>query len=127
MSILIVILVYQSGLPLTRVKTIMQTSDGVEQVNREAIVLVAQAAKLLVSTLTLEGYMVSNMAKKLQYEHLVEVIHKNERFEFLESIIPRKIKVKDFLAKLAAKKKAEEEEDDEDEESTSGSDSDASS
>lgn len=66
------------------------------------------------------------------YEHLVTTVHNNTRYEFLEMMIPRKMKVsecKSIIAKKIKQKESgnssESSSSDESEESSSSSDSDS--
>lgn len=50
-----------------------------------------------------EGYKDTNNGKKIEYKNVANIIHKNERYEFLREIVPRKITVRQYREMMAKK------------------------
>jgi len=118
-----------SKLPTSKVNTIMKSSSDVENVSRESSVIMAKAAEMFIRALTQEGYIETNNGKKLDYKHLANVVHTDEKYNFLRDILPKKITVLEFKKimekKLAAERgsdgEASSSSDDETSSSSSGS------
>ncbi|XP_030763140.1 nuclear transcription factor Y subunit C-6 [Sitophilus oryzae] len=94
-------------LPVGRVNTIMKSSSDVEIVSKESSVIMSKAAELFIRSLTQEGYSETNQGRKLDYKHLSNVVHSDEKYNFLRDILPKKITVLEFK-KIMAKKEAAE-------------------
>lgn len=90
-------------LPVSRINTIMKSSSDVDTVGKMSSFLMCKATELFIRNLALEGYKISNNAKKLDYKHLAEVVHHNEKYNFLRDIMPKKITVLEYK-KIMAKK-----------------------
>ncbi|KAK9731825.1 Histone-like transcription factor (CBF/NF-Y) and archaeal histone [Popillia japonica] len=88
-------------LPQSRVRTIMKTADGADNIGKEAVFLSTRATEMFIKLLVKEGYRNTNCAKKLTYNNLVNVIHNTSRFEFLEIVIPKKITVRQYKELIA--------------------------
>ncbi|XP_060523191.1 chromatin accessibility complex protein 1 [Cylas formicarius] len=121
-------------LPISRISTIMKSSSDVETVSRESSVLMSKATELFIKNLTQEGYNRTNKGKKLDYKHLAQVVHNDEKYNFLRDILPKKITVLEYKKILAsrdaperAEREAEELSSTEDDEEASTSDTSASS
>lgn len=91
-------------LPVSRIYTIMKSSSDVDMVGKMSSLLMCKATELFIRNLAVEGYKVSNNAKKLDYKHLAEVVHSYEKYNFLKEIMPKKITVLEYK-KIIAKKR----------------------
>lgn len=83
-------------LPVSRINTIMKSSSDVDTVGKISSLLMCKATELFIRNLALEGYKISNHAKKLDYKHLAEVVHNSEKYNFLRDIMPKKITVLEY-------------------------------
>ncbi|KAJ8923151.1 hypothetical protein NQ315_001705 [Exocentrus adspersus] len=97
----------RTHLPASRISTIMKSSSDVETVSRESTLLMCKAAEFFIKYLATESYNTTNNGKKLDYKNIAEVVHKDDRYEFLRDIMPKKITVREFK-RIMAKKLAEE-------------------
>lgn len=116
----------------------MKSSSDVEMVDKESILLMCKAAELFIKNLATESYKTTDNAKKLDYKNLAQIVHLDDKYEFLRDIMPKKITVSEFK-RIMAKKQAEEggkrdanmssssEDDDSSSSSSSGDDDDSSS
>ncbi|XP_025091181.1 chromatin accessibility complex protein 1-like [Pomacea canaliculata] len=96
-----------SLLPLSRVKTIMKSSPDVSSISQEALFTTGKATELFIQALARFSLEQSKDTSNLQYCDLAEVVNSEVTLQFLQDIIPRKIKAKEYLKLL---KKEEEEE-----------------
>ncbi|XP_044253196.1 chromatin accessibility complex protein 1 [Tribolium madens] len=78
------------ALPIVRINTIMKSSSDAENISRESSLMMAKAAELFIKMLAQEGFKLST-GKKLDYKHLAEVVNRDEKYEFLQDIMPKKI------------------------------------
>ncbi|KAG5889300.1 hypothetical protein JTB14_031947 [Gonioctena quinquepunctata] len=99
----------------------MKSSSDVDTVDRDSSMLMCKATELFIRTLALEAYNSANKAKKLDYKHLAEVVHTEERYNFLRDIMPKKITVLEYK-KIMARKQGLNNEDKKDDSSSSSSD-----
>lgn len=90
-------------LPVSRIYTIMKSSSDVEMVTKESSHLMCKATELFIKALTKEGFKNSNNAKKLDYKHFADIVHSQEKYNFLRDIMPKKITVLEYK-KIMAKK-----------------------
>lgn len=104
----------------------MKSSSDVEMVDKESILLMCKAAELFIKNLATESYQTTDNAKKLDYKNLAQIVHSDDKYEFLRDIMPKKITVLEFK-RLMAKKQAEEGGKKDDEMSSSSEDDDSSS
>ncbi|EFA08183.2 chromatin accessibility complex 16kD protein [Tribolium castaneum] len=79
------------ALPIVRINTIMKSSSEAENISRESSLMMTKAAELFIKMLAQEGYKLSATGKKLDYKHLSEVVNRDEKYEFLQDIMPKKI------------------------------------
>ncbi|CAH1115986.1 unnamed protein product [Phaedon cochleariae] len=93
----------KAHLPVSRINTIMKSSSDVDTVDKESSMLMCKATELFIRTLALEAYRDANNAKKLDYKHLAEVVHTEERYNFLRDIMPKKITVAEYKRLMAKK------------------------
>lgn len=112
-------------LPISKVNTIMKSSSDVENVSKESSIIMSKAAEMFIRTLAQEGYSETNGGKKLDYKHLTNVVHSDEKYNFLRDILPKKITVLEYKKMMERKKAAENRSDGE--ESSSDDDSSSSS
>lgn len=113
-------------IPVARVNTIMKSSSDVENVSKESSIIMSKAAEIFIKALSQEGYNETNNGKKLDYRHLSNVVHSDEKYNFLRDILPKKITVLQFK-QLMAKKEANENKISDEEESSSSDDESSSS
>lgn len=109
-------------LPVSRINTIMKSSSDVDTVGKISSLLMCKATEMFIKNLALEAYKISNNAKKLDYKHLAEVVHKKEKYNFLRDIMPKKITVLEYK-KLIAKKQGFNNDEDNSKDSSSDSSS----
>ncbi|XP_067124961.1 chromatin accessibility complex protein 1 [Centruroides vittatus] len=96
-----------SRFPLSRIKTIMKSSPDVLLLSQDSVFLIAKAAEMFVEYLAKESFKLSKDRVTIGYKDLAEVVNSKEYLEFLQDIIPRKMKAKDYWDIL---KRVEEEE-----------------
>ncbi|RZC33448.1 CBFD NFYB HMF domain containing protein [Asbolus verrucosus] len=90
------------ALPLSRINTIMRSSSDAEHIGKVSSHMMTKAAELFIKTLTKEGYRLTKNGKKLDYKHVAEVVNRDDRYEFLKDIMPKKITVAEYK-KIVAK------------------------
>ncbi|CAH1100798.1 unnamed protein product [Psylliodes chrysocephalus] len=112
----------KAHLPVSRINTIMKSSSDVDTVNKASSLLMCKATELFIRILALEAYKNANHAKKLDYKHLAEVVHNEEKYNFLRDIMPKKITVAEYKKIMARKQGLENDEKKDDESSSSSSD-----
>lgn len=110
-------------LPLARIRTIMKSAPDADLISQEALVLVCRAAEMFIQQMTKESHMKSQKQNHLEYKDLAAVVAADEKLEFLASIIPKKITVKEYKKRLAEESSSDDAsyEDSEASESESGS------
>ncbi|XP_050407692.1 chromatin accessibility complex protein 1 [Patella vulgata] len=100
-------------LPLSRVKTIMKSSPDVSSISQEALHTTGKATELFIQALAKVSLEKSKSDQtELSYNDLAEIVNSEETLQFLQDIIPRKIKMSEYYDLI----KEEEEEDEEKEE-----------
>jgi len=93
-------------LPVSRVKTIMKSSPDVSTISNESLFLIVKATELFVEELSRKTLQQSGNKNCVDYNFLAEIIDRQETLQFLQDIIPTKIKYKDYL-KLVESNKVE--------------------
>ncbi|XP_013776826.1 chromatin accessibility complex protein 1-like [Limulus polyphemus] len=93
--------------PLTRIKMIMRSSPDVLNISPDSVTLISKAAELLVEHLAKLAHHQSKDKTKVDYEDVAEVVASHESLDFLQDIVPQKIKASEYLNIL---KQVEEEE-----------------
>lgn len=88
-------------LPLARIRTIMKSAPDADMISQEALVLVCRAAEMFIQQMTKESQKKSQKQNLLEYKDLAAVVAGDEKLEFLASIIPKKITVKEYKKRLA--------------------------
>ncbi|KAK3088823.1 hypothetical protein FSP39_024203 [Pinctada imbricata] len=97
----------QSVLPLSRIRTIMKSSPDTSSISNEALFLTGKATELFVQNLARVSMESSTDKVNVGYTDLANVVNSDENLQFLQDIIPKKIKAREYLESL---KKSEEEE-----------------
>ncbi|CAG9838635.1 unnamed protein product [Diabrotica balteata] len=95
----------RAHLPVSRINTIMKSSSDVDNVDKQSSLLMCKATEMFIGMLALEGYKKANQAKKLDYKHIAEIVHAEEKYNFLRDIMPKKISVLEYK-NIMAKKQA---------------------
>ncbi|KAK7091836.1 hypothetical protein V1264_009469 [Littorina saxatilis] len=85
-----------STLPLSRVKTIMKSSPDVSSISQEALFTTGKATELFIQALAKFSLEQSSDSSSLEYKDLAEIVNTESTLQFLQDIIPRKIKVRDY-------------------------------
>jgi len=84
-------------LPMSRIKTIMKSSPEVSTISNESLFLVVKATELFVEELSKKTLKQSGSKQSVDYNFLADIIDQQETLQFLQDIIPKKIKYKDYL------------------------------
>lgn len=84
-------------LPMSRVKTIMKSSPDVSNISQESLFLIAKATELFVDHLTHKALEKSVTKNKVEYRALADFVNGEDTMQFLQDIIPHKIKYGDYL------------------------------
>ncbi|TRY71693.1 hypothetical protein TCAL_01010 [Tigriopus californicus] len=85
------------SLPMTRVKTIMKSSPDVETVSQESLFLITKATELFIMYLTKLAQRNGDNDQSVTYRDLAAVVQRKDSMEFLHDIVPKKIKVSEYL------------------------------
>ncbi|KAK2181828.1 hypothetical protein NP493_380g02058 [Ridgeia piscesae] len=85
-------------LPISRIKTIMKSSPEVSNIGQESLFLITKSTELFVQELS--RMMMTNAAdgNNLSYNDLSQIVDEQETLQFLQDIIPKKVKVRDYYA-----------------------------
>ncbi|KAM7308278.1 chromatin accessibility complex protein 1 isoform X1 [Ixodes scapularis] len=97
------------GFPVSRIRTIMKSSPEVSCLGQDSVHITTKASEQFVALLVREAFKHSKDKKTVQYSDLAAVVDSQDRLDFLNDIIPRKVKFKDFL-KYLKETEAEEQE-----------------
>lgn len=90
------------NLPLARIKTIMKSSPDADSIAQDALVLVCKAAEMFIQELSREATKKSKKKTSLEYRDLAAVVEADDsKLEFLSSIIPKKITVREYKEIIA--------------------------
>jgi len=84
-------------LPLARVKTIMKSSPDVENIAQEGLFLVTKATEVFIMYLTKLSQRHGN-DQELTYSDLATTVSRKDCMEFLQDIVPKKIKYSEYLS-----------------------------
>ncbi|KAJ8957417.1 hypothetical protein NQ318_004897 [Aromia moschata] len=93
----------RTQLPVSRINTIMKSSSDVEMVSKESSLLMGKATELFIKNLATEAYKTTHNGRKLDYKNLAEIVHSEDKYEFLREIMPKKITVLEFKKIMARK------------------------
>ncbi|ESP03398.1 hypothetical protein LOTGIDRAFT_237706 [Lottia gigantea] len=86
---------HQFSLPLSRVKTIMKSSPDVTIISQEALQMTGKATELFIQALA-KVSLERNKDSEITYNDLAEIVNNDETLQFLQDIIPKKIKVSEY-------------------------------
>ena len=89
----------------------MKSSPDVANISQESVFLITKATEHFVEHIARTTVETTQEDKAVTYNMLADIVDEDETLQFLQDIIPRKIKVKDF-EKLMQKRKQSDEEDD---------------
>jgi len=98
-------------LPVSRIKTIMKSSPELGNVSPESYFLITRATELFVKYLAKQAYETAGQAKTVEYKALSKLVSTDESLDFLEEIVPFKIKMSQYWAKYGHPVEKEEKED----------------
>lgn len=84
-------------LPLSRVRTIMKSSPDVNNINQEALFLAAKATEMFIQSLAQVSLEQSEDKGLLKYNDLAEIVDGIDTLQFLQDIIPKKIKASEYF------------------------------
>jgi len=88
-------------LPISRIKTIMKSSPELGNVSPESYFLITQATELFVKYLAKQAYKTcKDNASTVEYKSLAKLVSKDECLDFLEEIVPFKIKMAEYWKKF---------------------------
>jgi len=87
-------------LPISRIKTIMKSSPDVSTISNDSLFLIAKATELFVEYLAKMSLKKSDKAQTVDYNNLAVIVDEQETLQFLQDIIPQKIKYKEYLLML---------------------------
>ncbi|XP_062600995.1 chromatin accessibility complex protein 1-like [Saccostrea cucullata] len=90
----------QCLLPMSRIRTIMKSSPDVGSISHEALFLTGKATEMFVKNLTNVSRGKSQDKMNVSYKDLAEVVNSDDVLQFLQDIIPRKIKAREYLEQL---------------------------
>merc|ERR1712018_764724 len=93
-----------ANLPLARVKTIMKSSPEVETVTQESLFLITRATELFIMYLSKLGQRNGEDHDSVSYSDLASVVLRKDSMDFLQDIVPKKIKYKDYLKMIEEEK-----------------------
>ncbi|XP_070391560.1 chromatin accessibility complex protein 1 [Dermacentor albipictus] len=88
---------HRTGFPVSRVRMIMRSSPEVSCIGQDAVQITTKAAEKFVVFLAREALKHSKDHRTIEYSDLAAVIDAQERLDFLNDIVPQKIKYKDYL------------------------------
>ena len=86
-------------LPVSRIKTIMKSSPELGNVSPESYFLITRATELFVKYLAKQAYETADKSKTVEYKALSKLVSTDECLDFLEEIVPFKIKMSDYWKK----------------------------
>lgn len=101
----------KQGFPASRIRMIMRSSPEVSCIGQDAVQITTKAAEQFVAFLAREAFKHSKDHKTVEYSDIATVVDTQDRLDFLNDIIPQKIKYKDYL-KLLKEVEAKEQEKD---------------
>ncbi|XP_052252040.1 chromatin accessibility complex protein 1-like [Dreissena polymorpha] len=84
-------------LPLSRVRTIMKSSPDVSSINQEALFLAAKATEMFIQSMAQVSLEQSTDRNQLRYNDLADIVDSIDTLQFLQDIIPKKIKASEYF------------------------------
>nr|ACO10945.1 Chromatin accessibility complex protein 1 [Caligus rogercresseyi] len=100
------------SLPMTRVRTIMKSSPDIDNISQESLYLITKATEYFIIYLTKLSQKNGGKENSLDYEDLSQVVQRKAALEFLQDIIPKKIKFSEYLELLKKEPPVQEGDDD---------------
>ncbi|XP_035912212.1 chromatin accessibility complex protein 1 [Anopheles stephensi] len=100
-------------LPMSRIRTVMKTSPDMGNINPEALFLMCRAAEMFIEHMAKGAHRPGK--KSLEYKDLAQYVENDDKLEFLQQILPKKITVKEYKAMMAKKPGTDEDTDSEEE------------
>jgi chromatin accessibility complex protein 1 len=85
-------------LPTSRIRTIMKSSPEVNTIGAESLFLITKATELFVQELARMSLEKSANRSFVDYNDLANIVDHQETLQFLQDIIPKKIKYSEYLA-----------------------------
>ncbi|XP_013788612.1 chromatin accessibility complex protein 1-like [Limulus polyphemus] len=95
--------------PTSRIRMIMRSSPDVTSISPDSVTLISKAAELFVTYLAQQAHHRNEDKTEIDYDDLAEIVNTQDHLEFLLDIIPRKIKIAEYLEILKKVEKEEEE------------------
>ncbi|XP_057309235.1 chromatin accessibility complex protein 1-like [Hydractinia symbiolongicarpus] len=95
-------------LPMARVKTIMRSSPDLGNVSQEGYYMITKATELFVQYLAQKAYAGAQKENFVDYNSLSKLVQTDESLEFLEEIVPPKIKAWEYWKKIGYSPEKEE-------------------
>ncbi|XP_074656804.1 chromatin accessibility complex protein 1-like [Tubulanus polymorphus] len=84
-------------LPISRIRTIMKSSPDVTTISNDSLFLVTRAAELFIEDLAVSCMEEGDDPNNVVYNTLAKFVAEDENLQFLQDIIPQKIKAKDYI------------------------------
>ncbi|XP_071490455.1 chromatin accessibility complex protein 1-like [Diadema antillarum] len=100
-------------LPAVRIRTIMKSSPEISAISQESLYLITRATELFVGCLAQESLKRSGTPKSLAYSDLANVVNNQEEFQFLADVVPKKIRVSEYLEMIKLQEQQQQAEGDE--------------
>ncbi|CAB4068051.1 CHRAC1 [Lepeophtheirus salmonis] len=85
------------SLPMSRVRTIMKSSPDIDNISQESLYLITKATEYFIIYLTKLSQKNGGNLGNVDYDDLSEVVERKNALEFLQDIIPKKIKYSEYL------------------------------
>ncbi|XP_050075608.1 chromatin accessibility complex protein 1 [Anopheles maculipalpis] len=105
-------------LPMSRIRTVMKTSPDMGNINPEALFLMCRAAEMFIEHMAKGAHRPGK--KSLEYKDLAQYVENDDKLEFLQQILPKKITVKQYKTMMAKEPATDEDTDSEEEEEEEG-------
>nr|ACO15209.1 Chromatin accessibility complex protein 1 [Caligus clemensi] len=100
------------NLPMSRVRTIMKSSPDIDNISQESLYLITKATEYFIIYLTKLSQKNGANDGKVDYDDLSQVVERKNALEFLQDIIPKKMKYSEYLKSLRDHAEEEIDEDD---------------
>jgi len=78
----------------------MNSSPDVSAISNDSLFLIAKATELFVQYLATMSFSKADDQQMVDYKNLSKIVDEQETLQFLQDIIPQKIKYKEFLTML---------------------------
>ncbi|CAG0894573.1 unnamed protein product [Cyprideis torosa] len=94
------------SLPLSRVRIVMKSCPEVDSLGADSIPVIARATELFVQILAKEVYDKSGQKSQLGYGDLADTVQSDDKYGFLQDVVPRKLKYREVLEILKKQQEA---------------------